>query len=79
MFHAVDEYGPTKECRDQRRRLGGDLKLDDSQISEVLKEGMDKGWEQPALVVTQDQRQKTNRQTWIRIMNETNRDPIMSP
>jgi hypothetical protein len=78
MFHAVDVNGPTKTCRDVWRRLGGELKLNDSQISAVLQEGLDDGWEQPALEVTQDQKQKTNRRDWIRVMNETGHDPIMS-
>jgi hypothetical protein len=78
MFHAVDVNGPTKTCRDVWRRLGGELKLDDSQVSAVLKEGLDNGWEQPALEVKQDQKQKTNRRDWIRVMNESGHDPIMS-
>jgi hypothetical protein len=78
MFHAVDVNGPTKTCRDVWRHLGGELNLNDSQISAVLKEGLDSGWDQPALAVTQDQKQKTNRRDWIRTMNESGRDPIMS-
>ncbi len=78
MFHAVDVNGPTKICRDVWRHLGGELKLNDSQISAVLKEGLDGGWDQPALEVTQDQKQKTNRRDWIRTMNESGHDPIMS-
>ncbi len=78
MLHAVDVNGATKTCRDVWRRLGGELKLTDSQISAVLKEGLDSGWDQPALEVTQDQKQKTNRRDWIRAMNESGHDPIMS-
>lgn len=78
MLHAVDENGVCKECRVEWHRLGSELKLTDQQISDVRKEGMDEGWEQPALPATTDQKQKTNRRAWIKIMTETNRDPIMS-
>jgi hypothetical protein len=78
MLHAVDVNGQTKTCRDIWRRLGAELKLNDSQISEVLKEGLDSDWEQPALEVTQDQKNKTNRRDWIRVINQTGRDPIMA-
>ena len=77
MFHAVDVKGVTKACRDEWRRLGAELKLNDSQISAVLKEGFDRGWDQPALEVTQDQKQKTNRKNWIEVINRTGKDPIM--
>jgi hypothetical protein len=79
LFHAVDENGPNKLCRDEWRRLGREKNLTDQEISDVLKEGMELGWPQPAIAATMDQRQKTNRQEWIRTMNETNREPIMSP
>ena len=78
MLHAVDENGVCKECRDEWRRLGRESKLTDQQISDVLKEGMDQGWEQPALPATTVQKQKTNRREWIRVMTETHREPIMS-
>lgn len=78
MLHAVDENGVCKECRDEWRRLGSESKLTDQQISDVLKEGMDQGWEQPALPATTVQKQKTNRREWIRNMTETHREPIMS-
>jgi len=80
LLHAVDENGVCKECRDEWVRLGreNEPKLNDSQISDVLKEGMDQGWEQPALPATTVQKQKTNRREWIRAMTETQREPIMS-
>ncbi len=79
LFRAVDENGPTKQCRDEWRRLGRENNITDEQISAVLTEGMDLGWPQPAIAATMDQKQKTNRQEWIRVMNQTKRDPIMSP
>jgi hypothetical protein len=78
LVHAVDQIGPNKQCRDEWRRLGREKSLGDQQISEVLKEGMEHHWTQPAIVATVDQRQKINRQQWIRTMNETKREPIMS-
>ena len=81
LFHAVDEIGSShgyKDCHDEWCRLGRELKLTDEQISEVFKEGMDAGWEQPAMAATMDQKHKTNRMEWIRTMNETHRNPIMS-
>lgn len=78
LFHAVDELGPNKECRDEWRQLGSKWNLSDQQISEIRKEGMDRGWEQPAIPATTDQKQKTNRREWIRIMTQTHRDPILS-
>ncbi len=78
LFHAVDENGPNRECRDEWRRLGGEKNLSDQQISDILKEGMEHSWTQPAMPATIDQRQKTNRQQWIRTMNETKREPILS-
>ena len=77
LFHAVDELGPNKECRDEWRRLGSKWNLSDQQISEIRKEGMDRGWEQPAIPATTDQKQKTNRREWIRNMTEKGRDPIL--
>ena len=78
LFHAVDEYGPSKECREEWRRLGSKWSLTDRQISDIRKEGMDRDWEQPAIPATTDQKQKTNRREWVRIMTETHLDPIMS-
>ena len=79
LFHAVDEIGSRngyKECREEWRRLGGEQNLNDQQISDVFKEGMDRGWEQPAMAATMDQKHKTNRLEWIRTMNET-AEPVM--
>ena len=80
LFHAVDEIGSNeyKACRDEWRRLGHEKNLNDQQIAEILKEGMDQHWEQPALAATMDQKQKTNRIEWMHTMNESNRDPVMS-
>jgi uncharacterized protein YbaR (Trm112 family) len=78
LFHAVDEYGIGKPCRAAWQRLGREQNLSDQQISAVLQEGLDQGWEQPEMVATMDQKQKTNRQEWIRVMNETKREPIMA-
>ena len=79
LLHAVDEFGPNKACRDEWRQLGSKLNLSDRQISDIRKEGMEEGWEQPAIPATTDQKQKTNRREWIRIMTETHLDPIMPP
>ena len=78
LFHAVNEYGPNQECRDKWRRLGRPWNLSDQQISDIRTEGMDRGWEQPEMAATMDQKHKTNRLEWIRTMNETHRDPVMS-
>ena len=81
LFHAVDEIGSKnqyKDCRDEWRRLGREKNLTDQQIADILKEGMDQRWEQPALAATMDQKQKTNRIEWVRTMNETSREPVMS-
>jgi hypothetical protein len=77
LFHAVDVNGVSKECQTEWRRLGGELNLNDQQISAVLQEGRDNNWEQPAFVVTTDQKQKQNRIEWIRTMTTTKREPIM--
>ena len=58
--------------------LGSEKNLNNQQISEVFKEGMDHGWEQPTMTATIDQKQKTNRHEWMLIWNETHREPIMS-
>ncbi len=81
LFHAVDEIGSTnqyKDCREKWRQLGKPWNLTDQQIAAVRQEGIDEGWEQPAVAATMDQKEKTNRFDWIRTMNETKRDPVMS-
>ena len=74
LFHAVDEIGSTnqyKDCREKWRQLGKPWNLTDQQIAAVRQEGIDEGWEQPAVAATMDQKEKTNRFDWIRTMNET--------
>jgi hypothetical protein len=79
FIHAVDVYGVSTKCRDAWRRLGTEAELDDSQVSAVVKEGLDRGWDQPAIEATMDQTQKVNRRDWIRKMTEAGgREPIMS-
>jgi hypothetical protein len=79
LIHAVDDNGMSKATQKEWRSLGKEFKLTDQQVSAVLQEGLENtDWEQPDLAATMDQRQKTNRMEWIRKMNETKREPIMS-
>jgi hypothetical protein len=80
LISAVDENGSRnqyKEARAERRRLGGERQLNDQQIEDVFKEGMDRGWEQPEMAATMDQTQKTNRIDFFRTRHQMNRDPVM--
>ena len=81
LVRAVDEIGDEngyRECRAEWRRLGGKVNLSDQQISDIRKEGMDYGWDDPQLPATTEQKQKSNRREWIRIITETHLDPVMS-
>ena len=78
LFHAVDLNGISKECQNEWRRLGRERNLNDQQISAVLEEGLNNAWDRPEFVLTTDQKQKQNRQEWIRTMTETKREPIMA-
>jgi len=81
LVRAVDEIGDEngyRECRAEWRRLGSKVNLGDQQISDIRKEGMESGWDDPQLPATTEQKQKTNRREWIRIITETHRDPVMS-
>ena len=78
LIHEVDLNGISKATQKEWILLGKEYNLKNSQISDIVQEGLDNGWLQPAIESTMDQRQKTNRGEWVRIMTEKKREPIMA-
>ena len=77
MFLAVDEYGISKECKEQWYRLADNCKLDRNNLKYILDEGFSRDdWVQPAPAHVTNKTRGT-RMDWI-AKRHNGGDPILA-